>query len=177
MIIISICILINPIIGITLPPDGCEAVFECSPQEFLNSGRKVNNEPKIFRKFAHIDEVGQLVFYLPQSQINVWVKALKQDIYNAEIRHNIDVSDDFSELTIYGYKETVYDDFNEATTILYKMNLIRILNTGDCFYECTLRDGVTDEIVWELSVDGADYESIDEIIGSHNFSSISEKSK
>ena len=177
MLIISICMLTDPSREIKITTDTCEAIFECNPHEFLNLDLNVNNETKAFRKFAYVDGDGRLVLYLTRSQIDVWVQSMKQDICDTESEYNIDVSDDFSKLTVYGYKETVYVDFNAASHISHKMQMVRLLSNGDYSYEFTLRYGAANEIVWDISVHGGDLESINEIVSAHDFSSISNKSE
>ena len=166
-------------LDVTLNAQGCEMVFDCTPQEFFDLDLDLYNQTKDFRKSAYINKYGELVIPLTQNQINVWLKSLQQEAYNIENQYNIDIADDFSELTIYGYKETVYLDFNVAAKFSYKMALIRILNNvaNPYKYKVTLKDGITGEIVWNTYRPSGKLEEINEVVYEYYFKNTPEESE
>ncbi len=79
---------------------------------------------------------GKSILRLTQVQANAWCLSLQEDVRNAEKQYNIEVSDDYSTITIYGYKETVYRDVVKAQELEAKNVLIRSFKRQD--YLCNL---------------------------------------
>lgn len=173
IILLAALIIIRPI---TINLQTCQEIFGCTPQEFLNSKSDSNGETKALGRFAYVDMRGNLVLLLTRKQCNAWVEELQQYIYNAESINNIDVSDDCSKITIYGYEETLEEDLAKATQLTYRMQLIRLMKSGNTSYESILLDGITGEVVMTMHVDNNGNKSSD-VNRDHKFSSISEKSE
>lgn len=158
---------------LVIPADECEDVLGCTAEEFFDKELDFYNEVGDFRKRARINKQGDLVLRLTQVQANAWCLSLQEDVRNAEKQYNIEVSDDYSTITIYGYKETVYRDLVKAQELEAKNVLIRSFKRQDYLCNLIIKDGLTGKIVW--SDDMYDPDQFDYIVRNYKYGSITEK--
>lgn len=158
---------------LVIPADECEDVLGCTAEEFFDKELDFYNEVGDFRKRARINKQGDLVLRLTQVQANAWCLSLQEDVRNAEKQYNIEVSDDYSTITIYGYKETVYRDVVKAQELEAKNVLIRSFKRQDYLCNLIIKDGLTGKIVW--SDDMYDPDQFDYIVRNYKYGSIIEK--
>ncbi len=153
--------------------DACEDVFGCTVEEFFDKDFDFYNKVGDFRKTSRINRQGDLVLRLTQTQANTLCLYLQEDVRNAEKQYNIEVSDDYSTITIYGYKETVYQDAVKAMLLGEKTVVIRALKGQDFLCNFVIKEGSTGKDLW---IDGVnDPDEFDYIVRNYNFSSITEK--
>ena len=158
---------------LVISADECEDVLGCTAEEFFDKELDFYNEVGDFRKRARINKQGDLVLRLTQVQANAWCLSLQEDVRNAEKQYNIEVSDDYSTITIYGYKETVYRDVVKAQELEAKNVLIRSFKRQDYLCNLIIKDGLTGKIVW--SDDMYDPDQFDYIVRNYKYGSITEK--
>lgn len=158
---------------LVIPADECEDVLGCTAEEFFDKELDFYNEVGDFRKRARINKQGDLVLRLTQVQANAWCLSLQEDVRNAEKQYNIEVSDDYSTITIYGYKETVYRDVVKAQELEAENVLIRSFKRQDYLCNLIIKDGLTGKIVW--SDDMYDPDQFDYIVRNYKYGSITEK--
>lgn len=159
-----------------VPASACEELFGCAPEEFLHQKSNSYSEVGNFRRLARVDAKGQLILYLTQKQANVWCSLLQQELNDAENQYNIDISDDYSVITVYGYEETYLEEGTRAAKLIYKMVLIRNMRGENSSYRYILKDAVTGNTVIVRGVDD-NGQNLNYHNQNHKFSSIIEKDK
>ena len=158
---------------LVVPAGACKDVFGCTEEEFFDKEFDFYNKVGDFRKTSRINKQGDLVLRLTLTQANTLCLYLQEEVHNAEEEYNISVSDDYSTITIYGYKETVYKDAVKAMSIGQKAITIRTLKGKDYLCNYVIKDGATGKDLWIDGVNSPD--EFDYIVRNYNFSSITEK--
>ncbi len=154
----------NPDISIyELPSEVCKIFFGCTPNEFFDKTMAYYDSKTDFRKKSKVDKKGNLILVLDEQDKEAWKSALAEVISLDDIRinPNIIVSEDCKEVTVICYKETASFDTMDAAFGLYSY-LVHQLFAGvppeDISVNFSLKDGVTEEIVFSESYPGDDSE-------------------
>ena len=167
------CLLVR---GVRIGASVCPDILGCTPEEFFDLEFDFYNEVGDFRKSARINKEGDLVLYLTRKQAKALIESLQQDLCDAENQYNIEVSEDYSVITVYGYEETYYEEGLIAFKLVHKMTAIRILKGEKPSYKCVLKDAITEEVVMTVGEDD-NGEKFHTNNPDHKFSSITEKDK
>ncbi len=152
--VVAIILLLTSGVALTLSPQSCEVLFDCTPKEFLDADLELYDITGDLSKGARVDRHGNLKLKLKRDQVDDWVFYLQQDVNRTNMKNtNIDVSNDFFTITVYGYMETYIADLEVADELRHKTSVIRYLTSQDGTYEVLLVDGVTGEVVMTFGFD------------------------
>ena len=138
----------------------CYILFGCTPKEFLNGEFDAFNEIGYLCDSAKIDSDGFLIVNFTSEHVT---KFRNSDfLTNFDEYENIDVSSDFTEITVYGYEDTILDDVDYSVIIAEKMALIQRMDGIDIdeiniLYQ--IEDGITHDVVYTTSWDNGWYYS------------------
>lgn len=170
----------NPDISIyELPPEVCRIFFGCTPNEFFDKTMTYYDSEVDFRKKSKVDKNGNLVLVLNEQDKEAWKSALADVISLEDIRGNpnIIVSEDCKKVTVICYKETASLDTMDAAFGLYSYLVYQLFNgvpPEEISIDFSLKDGVTEEIVYSESYPGDD-SKLSFSTRDYNFSSIYSK--
>ena len=93
-----------------------------------------------------------MVLYFTEEQLTKFKKS--DFLTNFDEYENIKVSSDLTEITLYGYEETILDDFLSFTIIFDKLVLFQQLNMislDDINVSYQIKDAVTHDLVYSES--------------------------
>lgn len=130
----------------------CGRLFGCTPQDFLDGNFDAVDDIGYLCENAKIDSDGSLILAFTKDHET---KFRNSDfLTNFDSYENIEVSSDFREVTIYGYEETILDDFWSFTVIFDKLVLIQQLDgirLDDINVSYQIKDAVTHDLVYSES--------------------------
>lgn len=175
-IIISTILVVNEIIIVSLwahydiyyktyklTPDDCDQIMTCSPTEFLNGNGEDSRYYNLFSA-AKLDKRGNLNMILNKKARKFIADRSYEVIENAE-SNGIEFSDDFSEVTIYSYEETIMIDIFKSIDILNACEdllFLRHIYPSEKPVKLIIRDAVTyDKVVTHYHHDEDTYNQSD----------------
>lgn len=102
-----------------LPPKIALALFGCEPEEFFDYPYNYGDDScEDFRNHASIDQDGNLVLRLTDEQILTDLAAYDSDLERLDELEAVEISDDYTSITITGNKEEVFDVFEREFGVL-----------------------------------------------------------
>ncbi|MBR2335694.1 MAG: hypothetical protein IKA62_05675 [Clostridia bacterium] len=141
-----------PKIGLAFGVNRCGRLFGCTPEEFLDGNFDAVDDIGYLCQTAKIDSDGSLVLYFTEEQLTKFKKS--DFLTNFDEYENIKVSSDLTEITLYGYEETILDDFLSFTVIFDKLVLFQQLNMislDDINVSYQIKDAVRHDLVYSES--------------------------
>lgn len=158
-VIISLCvivILVAATFGIFLthtfyviPANICEALFSCSPNEFYSTSQKFS-WTEDFCVYSQVDKNGNLILILNENQKSEW-RQYHADFFGHIKNRNIEISPDYSCVTVSSYYETALADVNCAILNMQGFAANQLLDgvaPADIGVKFILTDAGTQEILY-----------------------------
>lgn len=101
-----------------LTPQMVSAFFGVELEDFFNAPVDWNGACEDFRNHASIDQDGNLVLRLTDEQILTDLAAYDSDLERLDELEAVEISDDYTSITITGNKEEVFDVFEREFGVL-----------------------------------------------------------
>lgn len=156
-LLLSICVLsiMNNLFykrEIALTSYGCEKLFNCPPEDFNEYTIDLFKNTKDFKQNVYVDDQRNLWLTLSKSQYNKLYDFIVDTIYE-KAGDNIVINSDFTNVTILGYYETVYNDVKISYDILEYIQILNILNhsSEEFSVEYILKDGITNKVMYSVN--------------------------
>lgn len=135
----------------SVAPEGCEDLFDCTPEEFFTMDFEAYDLPADFSKDCKILENGHLYIQLNEEQMYAWRNSSLLTDYSAYPR--VSVSPDNKRVTVYAYDETVDDDVMIVLPIICtKLSVVQVID-GELYenveIEVIVQDAVTNEVFFK----------------------------
>lgn len=132
-----------------ISPDGCKELFDKSPEEFVSVADTFFPWTDNFAEAAILDEDGFLLLTLSEKSQNEWKEAFQPYLDKAEACNRITISEDYTQITVAGFKETITVDLMTSRMACHAciINLfLKHKNFENIKIEYTIIDGKTSEI-------------------------------
>ncbi len=137
-----------------LSPKICLALFGCEPNNFANWELDIYSTTEDFREKAFVDGEGNLVLSLNTAQ----KKAFRNKNWGIGVdvlrkSENMEITEDCTQITIYGYKETLFTDLSNFVVGASSLGVEQLLNGRDpstIAVKIIVKDGVTGETVYSV---------------------------
>ena len=136
----------------------CYSLFGCSSKEFLELELYIYDEVGDFRKKATVNKDGSLLISLTKKQKEALSEYLLADPKKGISETKIEVSQDYSIVTAFCFKETKNTDISNAFSVLERIFFAKYLlgNVDNVKFTVELKDGVSEETVVTWICEGKD---------------------
>lgn len=136
-----------------IPSDMFLPLFGCEPEEFFSAPADWNGACEDFRNYASIDQDGNIVLRLTDDQILTDLAMSYSDLEGLNELEEVEISDDYTSITITGNKEEVLNVFENEFGIwtvfdMANYQLYGGRDAGTIFVTFTIVDENSGQIVY-----------------------------